>query len=471
MLVLVLLPFWTSLLVRTTAWIALLQTNGVINSFLLSVGIVDQPIEMLYTSFATVVAMTHILLPFMILPLYSVMRGIDPSYLRAALSLGARPIPAFARIYFPMTLPGLSAGALLVFIISVGYYITPALVGGTDGQMISNIIAFHMQRSNNWELAAALGSLLLALILLLYWLYDRFVGASNIKLAKEQTMKIPAYYGFWHHLGSWLLKTSSWLVLLFLIMPILVIIPLSFNVEPFFSFTEGMLTFQPEAYSLRWYTAIFTDDKWLLAIKNSFLIGFFATLLATVLGTCAAVGLARDDMPARRLITALLLSPMIVPLIITAAGMFFFYSDLGLAGSYLGVILAHAALGTPFVIITVTATLTGFDYSLARAAVNLGATPLRVFFDIIMPLIRPGVISGALFAFITSFDEVVVILFMAGPQQRTIPRQMFSGLREQISPSILAIATLLILMSIALLITIELLRRRATRMRGIETIE
>ncbi|NRH28132.1 ABC transporter permease [Pseudomonas sp. MS19] len=182
LLVLVLLPFWTSLLVRTTAWIALLQTNGVINSFLMGVGLTNEPFEMLYTSFATVVAMTHILLPFMILPLYSVMRGIDPSYMRAAMSLGDKPIPAFAKIYFPMTLPGLSAGALLVFIISVGYYITPALVGGTDGQMISNIIAFHMQRSNNWELAAALGSLLLALILLLYWLYDRFVGASNIKL-------------------------------------------------------------------------------------------------------------------------------------------------------------------------------------------------------------------------------------------------------------------------------------------------
>ncbi|WP_417661045.1 ABC transporter permease [Pseudomonas sp.] len=182
LLVLVLLPFWTSLLVRTTAWIALLQTNGVINSFLMGVGLTNEPFEMLYTSFATVVAMTHILLPFMILPLYSVMRGIDLSYMRAALSLGDKPIPAFAKIYFPMTLPGLSAGALLVFIISVGYYITPALVGGTDGQMISNIIAFHMQRSNNWELAAALGSLLLALILLLYWLYDRFVGASNIKL-------------------------------------------------------------------------------------------------------------------------------------------------------------------------------------------------------------------------------------------------------------------------------------------------
>ncbi|HCP56215.1 MULTISPECIES: ABC transporter permease [Pseudomonas] len=280
--------------------------------------------------------------------------------------------------------------------------------------------------------------------------------------------KAPAYFGFWYRLGTWLLKSTSWLVLFFLIMPILVIIPLSFNVEPFFSFTKGMLTFQPEAYSMRWYSAIFSDPKWVLAIKNSFFIGICATVIATALGTCAAVGLARDDMPARRLITALLLSPMIVPLIITAAGMFFFYSDLGLAGNYLGVILAHAALGTPFVIITVTATLAGFDYSLVRAGLNLGARPVRVFWDIIMPLIRPGVISGALFAFITSFDEVVVILFMAGPQQRTIPRQMFSGLREQINPSILAIATLLIILSIIMLVTIELLRRRSARLRGVE---
>jgi len=182
LMVFVLLPFWTSLLVRTTSWIALLQTNGVVNSFLMGVGITSEPLDMLYTEFSTIVAMTHILLPFMILPLYSVMKGIDPSYLRAALSMGARPIPAFFQVYLPNTLPGLSAGALLVFIISVGYYITPALVGGTDGQMISNIIAFHMQQSNNWGLAAALGTLLLILILTLYWLYDRFVGASNIKL-------------------------------------------------------------------------------------------------------------------------------------------------------------------------------------------------------------------------------------------------------------------------------------------------
>jgi putative spermidine/putrescine transport system permease protein len=182
LMIFVLLPFWTSLLVRTTSWIALLQTHGVINTFLIKLHITAQPLEMLYTEFSTIIAMTHILLPFMILPLYSVMKGIDPSYMRAAVSMGANPMRAFINVYLPNTVPGISAGVLLVFIISVGYYITPALVGGTAGQMISNIIAFHMQQSNNWGLAATLGTILLALILTLYWVYDRFVGASNIKL-------------------------------------------------------------------------------------------------------------------------------------------------------------------------------------------------------------------------------------------------------------------------------------------------
>lgn len=182
LMIFVLLPFWTSLLVRTTAWIALLQTNGVVNSTLQWAGLINAPFEILYTRYATIIAMTHILLPFMILPLYSVMRSIDPSYVRAALSMGSRPFGAFVRVFLPLSLPGLSAGTLLVFIISVGYYITPALVGGTDGQMISNLIAFHMQQSSNWGLAAALGTLLLVLILTLYWVYDRLVGVNNIKL-------------------------------------------------------------------------------------------------------------------------------------------------------------------------------------------------------------------------------------------------------------------------------------------------
>jgi putative spermidine/putrescine transport system permease protein len=278
--------------------------------------------------------------------------------------------------------------------------------------------------------------------------------------------KLPAYYTFWHYLGHYGLKTAAFVVLMFLMLPILIIIPLSFNTEPYFSFTDGMLAFDPDAYSTKWYAEIFTDFKWTLSIQNSFIIGIASAIVATILGTIAAVGLASPVMPFKRLITALLISPMIVPLIIIAAGMFFFYSRFNLVGTYTGLIIAHAALGVPFVIITVTATLAGFDRSLYNAAVGMGASPTRAFWDITVPLIRPGVISGGLFAFVTSFDEVVLVLFLAGPEQRTIPRQMFSGLREQINPTILAVATLLILLSVALLITLELLRRRNERIRG-----
>ena len=179
------------------------------------------------------------------------------------------------------------------------------------------------------------------------------------------------------------------------------------------------------------------------------------------------MGLSQSHVPFKGTIMAILISPMIVPLIISAAGMYFFYSRIGLQGTYWGVVLAHAALGIPFVIITVTATLVGFDQSLNRAAASLGANPRTTFFRVTMPLILPGVISGALFAFVTSFDEVVAVLFIAGPDQQTIPRQMWNGIREQISPAILAVATLLVIFSIALLTTVELLRRRSERIRGV----
>lgn len=276
----------------------------------------------------------------------------------------------------------------------------------------------------------------------------------------------PEYFTIWNKLGVYALRGSAGLVLFFLILPILVIVPLSFNSQPYFTFTAEMLAFEADAYSLRWYRTIVENPNWLLAIQNSFIVGVFATIVATLLGTVAAVGLASSEMPFRRTITALLLSPMIVPLIIIAAGMFFFYTRFGLVGTFPGLIIAHAALGIPFVIVTVTATLVGFDRSLYNAGLSLGTGPIRTFMRVVLPLIRPGVISGALFAFVTSFDEVVLVLFLAGPDQRTIPRQMFSGLREQINPTILAVATLLIAISICLLVTIELLRRRSERLRS-----
>jgi putative spermidine/putrescine transport system permease protein len=275
--------------------------------------------------------------------------------------------------------------------------------------------------------------------------------------------RFPEYYTFWHIIGHYGLRVTAFLVLVFLMLPILIIMPLSFNSQPFFTFTEGMLSLDPDAYSMRWYQEIIDDPNWLLAIRNSFIVGTVAALIATALGTLAAVGLSSQWMPYKRLITALLLSPMIVPLIIIAAGMFFFYTQFNLVGTFTGLIIAHAALGVPFVIITVTATLSGFDRSLFVAGLSLGASPVKVFWDVVIPLIRPGVISGGLFAFVTSFDEVVLVLFLAGPEQRTIPRQMFSGLREQINPTILAVATLLIVLSAALLFTLEALRRRSAR--------
>lgn len=247
----------------------------------------------------------------------------------------------------------------------------------------------------------------------------------------------------------------------FIVAPILVIVPLSFNAEPYFTFTEGMLRLDADAWSLRWYRSIVEDEQWGRALANSLAIGISATLIATALGTLAALGLANPAMPGRRTAMGVLISPMITPVIIVAVGVFFFYSKLGLAQTHLGLILAHAALGAPFVVITVTATLAGFDQTLLRAAASLGAGPWTRFRRIQLPLIAPGVFSGGLFAFAASFDEVVVVLLMGGLEQRTIPRQMWAGIREQISPTILAVATLLIVFAVLVLCTVEWLRRRS----------
>ena len=301
----------------------------------------------------------------------------------------------------------------------------------------------------------------------LYWLY---LGKYRMKLQPY----LSSSQVLWHYV----FRIVCGIIFIFLIMPILVVMPLSFNSQDFFTFTPEMLKFEPEGYSLKHYRDFFTNNEWQRSFKNSLLIAPVATLVSVSLGTLAAIGLSQSYVPFKRAIMAILISPMIVPLIISATGMFFFYSHvgnfledrIGLDKNFVGyvkVILAHSVLGIPFVIITVTATLVGFDSSLTRAAASMGANPVKTFFKIQMPLILPGVISGGLFAFITSFDEVVVVMFVGSTNQKTLPWQMFTGLREQISPTILAVATILVAISIALLITIEMLRRRSERLRGI----
>jgi len=275
----------------------------------------------------------------------------------------------------------------------------------------------------------------------------------------------PLNYRIWHY--TYL--TFCGLVFFFLIAPLFVILPLSFNAEQYIHFSSKMLALDPEGFSLRWYEDMIfgTKNPWGLATKNSLIIAFFATIGSTILGTVAALGLSSRHMPYKAAFMALLISPMIVPLIISGTAIFFFMAKVGLAATHTGIVLSHIILGTPFVVITVTATLSGFDHSVTRAAASLGSNPVNTFMKITLPLIMPGVISGALFAFVTSFDEVVVVLFLAGLENTTIPIQMWVGLREQLSPTIMAVATCLIVMSTLILVSAELLRRRSERLRGI----
>ncbi|MHA7850295.1 ABC transporter permease [Roseovarius sp.] len=353
-----------------------------------------------------------------------------------------------------------------------------ALIGVIGGFVLTAALAFlwltvlRNERIARWVTTlgmAAAGFLTVGLMggivgLIFGWIFGWFIfwlgeGRYRAKLPPYTTpMQVFLHFGF---------RVLCGLIFFFLITPIVVVMPLSFNAQNFFTFTPEMLRLDPAGYSLKHYRDFFTNADWQQAMWNSLSIAPMATFLSVTFGTLAAIGLSSEHVPFRRAIMAILISPMIVPLIISAAGMYFFYSRLGLQGTYWGVVLAHAALGIPFVIITVTATLVGFDRSLTRAAANMGANPVTTFFRVQMPLILPGVISGGLFAFITSFDEVVVVLFVGSAGQKTLPWQMFIGLREQISPTILAVATILVTLSILLLTTVELLRRRSERMRGL----
>jgi len=249
------------------------------------------------------------------------------------------------------------------------------------------------------------------------------------------------------------------LVILFLLVPILIPVPLSFNSGAFFIFPlEGLST--------RWYEVVLGTQRWQSAIGNSLIVAVGTTLIATTLGTLTAIALSNEKFPGRRIVMPLLLSPLIVPVVITAVGSYLFYARIGLASTYAGIILAHTALASPFVVVTVGASLTGFDRNLMRAAAISGARPLTAFFRVMLPLILPGVLSGAAFAFVTSFDEVVVVQFLASAGQRTMPLEMFIGLREKLSPAITAAATLMMALSIVLLVVANLLARRGQGRRA-----
>ena len=388
------------------------------------------------------------------------------SFVLSVMGLMGAFIGLFVGPTFGSVLIGVIFGAVISVVLSYGIAVTKYLKPKFVRLLLPVLLA-----ALGWLFLGLVGSIFGALTgwffgWFFYWIYE---GGYRVKLHSYLTSN----QVLWHYS----FRVICGLIFIFLITPILVVMPLSFNAQNYFTFTPEMLRFDPAGFSLKHYQDFFNNDEWQRSFWNSLIIAPIATVISVSLGTLAAIGLSQSHVPAKRAIMAILISPMIVPLIISATGMFFFYSTmgnfmedtLGMDKNFVGyvkVVLAHAVLGIPFVIITVTATLVGFDSSLTRAAANMGANPLTTFFRVQMPLIFPGVVSGGLFAFITSFDEVVVVMFIGSASQKTLPWQMFIGLREQISPTILAVATILVCISVALLMTLELLRRRSERLRG-----
>ena len=270
-------------------------------------------------------------------------------------------------------------------------------------------------------------------------------------------MALPSHATPGERAGRLGLRLAAGFGFTFLLAPILIIIPISFS-------SGSFLNYPLPGFSLKWYEAALAPYPWLTSFRNSLIIAAAATLLATALGTAAAVGLNALQFRGKGLVTAFLISPMVVPLVISALAFYFFFARLQILGTFAAMILAHTVLAAPFVVITVTATLKGFDGNLVRAAQSLGAGRWAAFRTVTLPIIAPGVASGAIFAFVTSFDEIVVALFIASPAQFTLPRQLFSGLRDQLDPSIVAVAVMLILLSTLLLTAIELLRWRSERL-------
>ena len=429
----VLVPFWTSMLARNFAWLVLMQDGGVIQKLLRPFGLGQ--VTLLGTTLAVGIAMTQVLLPFLVLPMYSAMEQIDGRLVSAGQSLGAPRARAFRRIYLPLSTPGVVAGMSLAFVLALGFYVTPALLGSTRSAMIAQVINLRAKELLDFGGAGAMGMFLLVVTLIVLGLSRRLAGRS---VPAPAAVRIRAGGDRSTPVRPWL-RVHTTVVAIILVVPTLVVIPMSFSGTQTFRFP-------PQNWSLRWYHELFTSPEWTAAILNTLQVGVYTAVIATVLGTAAAFGLARVNRRWRGTVNGFLLSPMIVPHILVALVVFATFLKLGLNGTLIGIILAHTALAIPFVVIAVTARLAGMDARLPGVAAVLGAHPLSAFRRVTLPLVLPGILSGAVLAFVTSLDEVIIALFLQAPGAITLPVQMFNSVTVQIDPTISAASSLMVLL-------------------------
>ena len=441
-LILVLLPFWTSALVRTTAWIVILQRNGILNEILLFSGLINEPISFIYNFSGVLIGMTHVLMPFVIFPLYASYKNIDASLIEAAESLGSRSLQTIKYLILPLTMPGVIAGAIIVFMSAIGYYITPALMGGPKQTMIAMLIENNINRTLNWELAAALSAVLLIFTLTLFVIFQRYFGFD--KLLTDNSQKGVGQKHTNHNSPSrFIMYFMGMVVCVFLIAPILIVFPMSLSASPF-------LEFPPQEYSLKWYESFFSDTRWIRGFWNSLIAAFVTIIISLPIGTLAAIGINEMKRKTRLWLETFFILPMVVPVIIFAISLFYFIAPLKLNNSPITLGIAHSILAMPFVFLTVSASLKNFNKNLEYAAYGLGASWLTMFRKVMLPIITPGIIAGGIFSFIQSFDDVVLALFLTNIKSRTLPRIMFEGVAHEIDPTIVAISGILIILTIIL---------------------
>ncbi|MBT1516460.1 ABC transporter permease subunit [Bradyrhizobium sp. SRL28] len=473
LLVAVVLPYFSSVLARTFAWILLLGRNGVINGMLLELGWVSQPIAMLYNRFGVIIGMTHIIMPLMILPMYTVMSGIDQGLLRAARANGASPIAAFLTVFLPLSLPGVMAGVLLAFIYCLGFYITPALLGGVSDLTITMAISSQIVDQLNWNFGSALSMVLLVVVLVILWIGSRFfpidqlLGLSDQKVGSGKVVRRQIGTQWLMRVGSGANALDRWLpsiggrgitllagfLAVLLLLPVLIVAYLSFSSSSYF-------VFPVPGYSLRNYEGYFSNALWLRATFASVRVGLMATGMATVLGGMLAFGLSRGRIRGRGVMVALVLSPIIMPTIVVAVATYFLMVQVGLQGTEFGLALGHAVHAIPYVVVIVVANLRDLNPTYERAARSLGADPLATFRTIVAPLIMPAFIVAAFFAFLTSFDDVVYVLFLGIGRITTLPMRMWDGINQDINPTIAAVATMQMVFAALVIVLGTMLGRR-----------
>jgi putative spermidine/putrescine transport system permease protein len=467
----IVLPYFIAILIRTYAWMVLLGRNGPVNKMLVSIGILSEPVQLLFNRGTVLLGMTAVLLPLMVLTIYSSVARLDQSLTRAALASGAGPIAAFWRVMLPLTLPGMGAGFLLVFVAAIGFFITPTLLGGPGDQMFAMHITQQADSVTSEGFLQALGVVLLTITLAVVAVAGRFLGFEFIWGGRKLTEATPrtidrhavdagrrslgasaADVIGWPLLrlfgrlpasfGTWTVRLMGGLVIAILILPIIVVMIISFS-------SASFLTFPPPGFSFRWYEQFFSDSNWMRAFWTSLVVATMSAGIAIVLGASAALGIVRSSIRGKSTIMLLLVSPIIVPPVVLGLSLYSLFLRFDLVGSIFGLAAAHAIGGLPLVVVILSASLQGVDTRLEQAAAVHGASSLTVFRLVTLPAIMPGLAAATFFAFLHSFDELVLTLFLSSAELKTLPLMLWGDVNYRLNPVLAVVSTLEVLLVIA----------------------